>query len=63
MSDSSLESIEDHIVERFLEKIESDDEVSDDLVGILRDFSSYDDFGGRDRIETKILDVRGYDED
>lgn len=63
MPESSGESIEQRIVERFLDTIESDDSVSGDLEEVIRDLSSHNDFGGRDRIEAEILDIRGYDED
>lgn len=63
MPDSSGESIEQRIVERFLDKIESDDNVSNDVEEVIREHSSDNNFGGRDQIETEILDVRGYDED
>ena len=63
MGDSGISPIEEQIVDRFHEKVASEDAISSDIERVLNDLSTHEDFGGRERIATEILAARGYDED
>jgi len=62
MSDGS-DSLEDRIVNQFLNYLESSDEISNQAFTIISNLSDEDDFGGRDQIADSLLRAVSDDED
>jgi len=63
MSNGNGDTLEDQILSRFLDNIEENEEVSSEIEELVRDVSDEDDFGGRDQLEQKALEVKDVDED
>lgn len=62
MTDGS-DSLEDNIVSKFLDNLESADDVSEEVSDVISDLSDEDDFGGRDQIADLALEAVSDDED
>lgn len=62
MSNES-ESLERSIVAKFLDKLESSDDVSEEVSTVISSLSDEDDFGGRDHIMEQSLEAVSEDED
>lgn len=63
MSNGPQNPLEDQIRGRFLEMIEENSDISEQVVEIVRELSDEDDFGGREQLESRVLEVKGSDED
>ena len=55
--------LEEQILNRFLDGLEENSEVSEEVVGVISDLSDEDDFGGRDQLEEMVLEVKEIDAD
>lgn len=55
--------MEEEILDRFLGRIADDREVSAEVVEVVGDLSAEEDFGGRDRLEERVLEVKDIDAD
>lgn len=56
-------SVEDDIVNRFIDSIDSSDEISEDVSDVISAHSNEDDFGGRKQISELVLEAVITDED
>lgn len=57
------DSLEDSIVSQFVDNLESSDEVSVEVSGVISGYSGEDDFGGREQIAESVLEAVSDDED
>lgn len=55
--------LEDKIVSRFMENIDSNSDITAEVVDIMKGVSNESDFGGRDHLKDRILEVKARDED
>ncbi|MFC6764127.1 hypothetical protein [Natrinema soli] len=62
MSDESG-SLEESIVDKFLDNLESSDEISEQVSAVISGASEEDDFGGRDQVAKQVLEAVSEDED
>ncbi|WP_114578451.1 hypothetical protein [Saliphagus sp. LR7] len=62
MTDDS-QSLEDNIVSKFLDNLESSDEVTEEVSSAISDLSDEGDFGGRDQIADLALEAVSEDGD
>ncbi|WP_162989908.1 hypothetical protein [Natronorubrum halophilum] len=62
MPDGS-ESLEESIVDKFIDSLESSDIVSEEVSTVISGLSDEDDFGGRDQVAEQALEAVSEDED
>lgn len=55
--------LERDIVDRFLINLEENSEITGDVFEVIDDFSDEEDFGGRDLLMERVLEVKRGDED
>lgn len=55
--------LEDEIVSRFLERVESNPDISPAMLEILEEVRDDEAFGGRDYLRDQVLEVNGVDAD
>lgn len=63
MTNGDDRRLEEQILDRFLDGIADDPEVSAEIVEVVSDLSDEGDFGGRDRLEERVLEVKDIDAD
>ena len=63
MAYENQDSLEDQIIEKFLENLENSEKISAEVSDAVVDLSEDSDFGGREQLKENILEVKGLDAD
>lgn len=63
MTDGDGNRLEEQMIERFLDGLDDDPAVSEAIVEMISNLSGEDDFGGRERLEHRVLEVSDIDAD
>lgn len=56
-------SLEDQILETFLENITTSDDISEEIVDVIEALAGEADFGGREQLQERVQEVKGLDAD
>lgn len=63
MPDDTERGLEEQIMEHFYDGMADDPEVSKEILEIVRKLADEEDFGGRDQLVERVLEVRDIDAD
>ncbi len=63
MPNGEPEDLDDQIESRFLDSIDEQSEISSEVVAVIEEQASLTEFGGRDQLEERLLEVKNVDAD